>query len=90
MLNAIAARRSIRSYKDETIPRPLVDEIIKAGMLAPSSKNRQPWEFVVVTGESKKEMMKVFQTGLEREKNAPLLPESAKYLSGAEYTLSVM
>ncbi len=54
MLNAIAARRSIRSYKDETIPRPLVDEIIKAGMLAPSSKNRQPWEFVVVTGESKK------------------------------------
>lgn len=90
MLNAIADRRSIRSYKDKAIPRQLVDEIIKAGMLAPSSKNRQPWEFVVVTGESKKEMLKVFQTGLEREKNAPLLPESARYLSGAEYTLSVM
>lgn len=44
MLDAIAARRSIRKFKNTPVPRHIIEEIIKAGALAPPSKNRQPWK----------------------------------------------
>ena len=77
MLDAIIKRRSIRKYKEEEIPVHMVEEVLRAGLLAPSSKNRQPWKFIVVTGRSKAEMLEVFRQGLEREKNSPLLPENS-------------
>ena len=90
MLDAVIKRRSIRKYKEEEIPVHMVEEVLRAGLLAPSSKNLQPWKFIVVTGRSKAEMLEVFRQGLEREKNSPLLPESAPYIGGAEYTRQVM
>lgn len=90
MLNAIKNRRSIRKYKSQEIPRSVIEEILQAGMLAPSSKNRQPWKFVVVTGQAKEEVLAVFEKGMEREKLAPLLYESTQYIGGAAYTLKVM
>lgn len=44
MLNAIMERRSIRKYKQDAVSKSMIEEVIKAGMLAPSSKNRQPWK----------------------------------------------
>ncbi|MDE7299034.1 MAG: nitroreductase family protein [Lachnospiraceae bacterium] len=90
MIRAITERRSIRRYRPQAIPRCMIEEIIQAGILAPSAKNRQPWKFVVVTGNAKADMLAVMEKGLEREKKEPLLPESAGYLSGAERTLSIM
>lgn len=40
MLDAIAARRSIRKFKNTPVPRYIIEEIIKAGALAPSSKKQ--------------------------------------------------
>ncbi len=34
MLDAIAARRSIRKFKNTLVPRHIIEEIIKAGALA--------------------------------------------------------
>lgn len=48
MLNTILHRRSVRQYTDETIPQDKLDAILYAGLSAASSKNRRPWEFVVV------------------------------------------
>lgn len=48
MLNAILHRRSVRRYTDEPIPQEKLDAILHAGLAAASSKNRRPWEFVVV------------------------------------------
>lgn len=90
MIDAIKNRRSIRKYKNAEVPHDMVEEIIQAGMLAPSSKNRQPWRFIVVTGEAKDELIAVMQRGLEREKKVPFLTESVPYISGAEYTLGIM
>ena len=90
MLSAIQNRRSIRKYKSIDVPRHMIEEIIQSGLLAPSSKNRQPWKFIVVTGNAKKDILKVMMKGLMREKEHPLLPESAQYLSSAEYTLKIM
>lgn len=48
VLEAIKTRRTVRFFK----PKPLSDEqirtILDAGRLAPSGKNRQPWEFIVI------------------------------------------
>ena len=88
--SAIKNRRSIRKYKSDQVPDYMIEEIIKAGILAPSSKNRQPWRFVIVSGEAKKDMLAVMKKGLEREKRTPFLPESAEHLGGAEHTLHIM
>lgn len=90
MLSAIKNRRSIRKYKNKEVPKELLEEIIRAGMLAPSSKNRQPWKFIVATGGAKQESLEAMKKGLERERENPLLPESARFLGGAEYTLQIM
>ncbi len=37
----IYERRSIRAFKPEEPPRALVDEVVKAGLLAPTGRNRQ-------------------------------------------------
>ena len=45
------ARRSIRGYKYDPIPREILEEIIHIAKQAPSSMNTQPWHFHVLTGE---------------------------------------
>ncbi len=90
MIQAIINRRSIRKFKPLEVPKSLIEEVLKAASLAPSSKNRQPWKFIVVTGEAKKQMLDVMKKGLERERMMPFLPDSAQYLRGAEQTLFTM
>jgi nitroreductase len=48
-LEAIHTRRSIREYQDKPVPDELVTEMLKAAMAAPSARNQQSWEFVIVT-----------------------------------------
>lgn len=90
MIKEIESRRSIRRYKDIPVKEELIEEILKAGMLAPSSKNRQPWHFIVTTGSAKEQVLKSMEAGLKREEKQPFLPESAPYLDGARATLKIM
>ena len=46
----VRSRRSVRGYKKEPVPRALIDEVIAAAKLAPSSMNSQPWHVHVLTG----------------------------------------
>lgn len=48
MLNMILHRRSVRQYTEEPIPEEKLNAILYAGLAAASSKNRRPWEFIVV------------------------------------------
>lgn len=48
MLDMILHRRSVRQYTDAPIPREKLDAILHAGLAAASSKNRKPWELIVV------------------------------------------
>ncbi|OBG75069.1 MULTISPECIES: nitroreductase family protein [unclassified Mycobacterium] len=47
--DAIRARRNVREYTPEPVPQEDLDRIAEAGWRAPSAKNRQPWDFVIVT-----------------------------------------
>ncbi|MGE5404290.1 MAG: nitroreductase family protein [Candidatus Saccharibacteria bacterium] len=41
-------RRSVRKYKTDPVPREHLMELVKAGGLAATAGNFQPWEFVVI------------------------------------------
>ncbi len=45
---AIESRRSIRSYSAEAVPAALLERLLRAAGMAPSSHNRQPWRFVLL------------------------------------------
>ena len=57
MLEAIQNRRSIRKFQKTPLPRAVLEQILKAGTLAPSSKNRQPWQFIVAAGAEKETVL---------------------------------
>ena len=68
-----------------------ITDIIQSGIKAPSSKNRQPWKYIVIQGNAKEEMLKVFRKGIEREENdSALLPQSKQYVVGAKHTVDIM
>lgn len=90
MYRPIEDRRSIRSFSDREVPDEVVRALVAAGIKAPSSKNRQPWRFVVVKGAAKQQMLDAFADGLRREERQPLLPGSKQHLAGARYTLAIM
>lgn len=52
MLDLLKARRSIRKFKRNKVEKALVDQLIQAALLSMSSKNRKPWDFIVVDDES--------------------------------------
>ncbi|MFH1642406.1 MAG: nitroreductase family protein [Nanoarchaeota archaeon] len=48
VIENIQARRSIRKYSKKKIPKTIINQIIEAGMFAPSSHNSQPWKFIII------------------------------------------
>ena len=47
-LDTIRTRRSIRKYHARPVPEELVQKVLAAAMQAPSARNEQPWQFVVI------------------------------------------
>ncbi len=47
-MEAIFTRRSIRDFTDHPVPGELLDEVLQAGVAAPSGGNLQAWGFVLV------------------------------------------
>ena len=93
LLKEIEERRSIRKFKNCPVDRQDILDILESGCRAPSSKNRQPWKFIVVEGEAKAGMLAAFQRGIDREAaggDQALLPLSREHLDGARHTLSIM
>lgn len=89
-METIKNRRSIRKYLDKPVPREMIEAILQAGALAPSSKNRQPWRFVVVSGKAKAAMLEAMDQGFAEEKETPMLPSVAPYLEAARHTRDIM
>jgi nitroreductase len=60
--DAITSRRNVREFADQTIETSVLDQILEAGRRAPSSRNWQPWDFVVVTDRAQlRELSKVWR-----------------------------
>jgi nitroreductase len=48
MIDLIKKRRSVREFLDKTISQEALEKIVDAARFAPTARNVQPWEFVVV------------------------------------------
>jgi nitroreductase len=58
LFDAIYGLRATRIYEDRPVPSGHLDRILRAGTMACSSGNTQPWEFVVVTDHAVKLQIK--------------------------------
>ena len=45
---AIIGRRSVRDYLDKDVPEEVLEQILKAGAMAPSAMDKQPCRFIVI------------------------------------------
>ena len=48
-MSLIFKRHSVRRFRDEKVSDEKIENLLKAGMQAPSACNAQPWEFIVVS-----------------------------------------
>lgn len=71
-------RRSVRQYTDESLLPQEVETIMKAALMAPTSKNSRPWHFVLVED---KEML---------EKLSHCKSSGCSFLSGAALAIVVL
>lgn len=105
VMRVIRSRRSIRfGFVDKPVPEAVVDDVIDAGVYAPSSKNAQPWCFHVVRDKTILEALadavqsandiKEFvpadpATGLPREDWSSTVVESAEVLRMASLCIFI-
>jgi nitroreductase len=52
LMEIIKARKSIRAYRDQPLPREIIDTILEAGQHAPSARNLQPLVYKVITSKA--------------------------------------
>lgn len=80
LVEAIKARKSIRGYQPDPVPKNVLEEILEIAIHAPSSMNTQPWEFTVIAGDV---MEEIKQANIEKFNAAELprmdVPRGEKY-----------
>jgi nitroreductase len=65
-------RRSYRIYQDKPVPEDMIGTLLKAGMVAPSARNSQPWEFLVMQDHDKKAQVSKLVSYWSMLEKAPL------------------
>jgi nitroreductase len=69
-MDAVKARKSIRGFKPDPVPREVIADLLSAALSTPSPVNTQPWEITVVTGKAL-EALKEANMALLRSGDAP-------------------
>jgi nitroreductase len=59
-------RRSIRQFSGKSVPREVIENIIKTAGTAPSGANKQPWTFVVVSDPKLKHKIRTTAEEIEK------------------------
>jgi len=72
VVEAIMTRRSIRKFTGEPIGEEIITHLLKAAMAAPSSKNEQPWVFIVIDDQDLLHEIPKFHPYAEMVKTAPV------------------
>lgn len=72
------ARRSVRDFSPDPVPRDCIETAIRVAMSAPSGAHRQPWRFVVVDDPDLKRRIREAAEHEERENYQHRFPEEWK------------
>jgi nitroreductase len=73
LIEAIKNRRSIRTFKEDSVEREKLLEVLDAGRIAPSARNEQEWKFIVVRNSEKRERVSHACKDYEWVKDAPVI-----------------
>jgi len=65
-------RNSTRHFKSKLIPDEVIDQLLMSAMQAPSAKNQQPWEFLVIKNRETLDALSEISNGARHLKKAPL------------------
>jgi nitroreductase len=74
----LITRRSIRNFVNYDTSKGAIDKIIEAGLSAPSSKNSNPWFFLVLKGSDKDLISRWTEEESKVIKNIPIDPKTGK------------
>ena len=73
-MSIVFKRHSVRRFTDEKVSDEKIENLLKAGMQAPSACNQQAWEFVVISDEEdKKAVSEMHQFAKPAEKASHLI-----------------
>lgn len=56
-ITVIHSRKSVRDYTGRSIGKEQLDEILRAGMAAPTAVGKQPWSFIAITDRGTLDML---------------------------------
>jgi nitroreductase len=59
IMDAIVSRRSVRKWKPDEVSEGDIKDILEAAMNAPSAVNEQAWQFVVLSGKTLEDFVKI-------------------------------
>lgn len=84
---AIHERKSIRKFLNNKIPNEILEDILNNGILAPSSKNKQPWRFYIIKNKTKEIISKII---LDYAKDNEKIKGTAIAISTAPVLILIM
>ena len=73
LMPEIMNRVTVRSFMNEPVSEEVLTDILQAGRLSPSAKNRQPWRFIVIRDPEMKDSLQSYAYGDERFVQAPIV-----------------
>jgi nitroreductase len=73
VIDAIKARKSVRSYLEKPIEEEKLVSVLEAGRLAPSASNRQEWRFIIVRDKTTRKKISEAANGQSFVGNAPAI-----------------
>ncbi|MFN0058456.1 MAG: nitroreductase family protein [Planctomycetota bacterium] len=82
VVDAIRRRRSIKRFRPEPIPPPLLTTLIELTVQAPSSFNLQPWRIVVVQDAAQRQLLRAAAFNQPQVTEAPVVLVFAVSLGG--------
>ena len=65
-------RRSVRAFKDQEIPEPVIEKLLDAANNAPSGGNIQPLSIILVRGQEGRDKLAQLAGGQPWVRNGPL------------------
>lgn len=91
MFDAIYKRRSTRHFIKKNIPPEVLEQILDAGIHAPSEKNQQPWRFVVVQGAERRAVIRCMKEGIRKNRAGEgIFSPYPQFIPSAVYTTRVL
>lgn len=85
--SCIRARVSTRLFESKSVPQEILAEILDSARYAPSPKNRQPWRFLILHDEEKKDIVEDYLNKKHIIHNTKYLMKGETYSEDSSYDI---